>query len=95
VGEVQPLPKLGGVFTDARRAGRTLRVSWHAEAGVVVVSLWDGARCTGTVQVPAGDVPELIRSLTLGLESTPRPRQPGGVDAAAGQSPAASPEAAG
>jgi len=71
VGEVRPLPKLGGVFTDARRAGRALRVSWHADAGVVVLSLWAGPQCTGTVQVPATAVPELIHSLALGLAPAP------------------------
>jgi hypothetical protein len=71
VGEVRPVPQLGGVFTDARRAGRALRVSWHAEAGVVVLSLWAGPRCTGTAQVPAAAVPELIHSLALGLAPAP------------------------
>lgn len=69
MGEVRPLPTLGGVFLDARRPARALRVSWHADTGVVVVSVWDGPRCTGTVQVPADDVPELIHSLALGLNS--------------------------
>ncbi len=73
MGEVQPLPQLGGVFVDARRAGRALRVSWHTDAGLVVLSLWDGARCTGTLQVPATDVPELIHSLALGLTPAPPP----------------------
>jgi hypothetical protein len=67
--QVRPLPELGGVFTDARGGRRALRVSWHAAhpAGFVVLSLWDGDRCIGTVRVPAPDVPDLIRSLALGL----------------------------
>jgi hypothetical protein len=73
VGEVRPLPTLGGVFLDARRAGRALRVSWHADVGLVIISLWDGPRCTATVQVPAADVPELIHSLALGLPARPPP----------------------
>ncbi len=36
----RPLPAAGEVFLDARGAGRALRVSWHAEADVVVLSLW-------------------------------------------------------
>jgi hypothetical protein len=67
MGEVRPLPTLGGVFLDAARPARALRVSWHADTGVVVVSVWDGPRCTGTVQVSTDDVPELIHSLALGL----------------------------
>ena len=37
---VTPLPAAGEVFLDARGADRALRVSWHAEADVVVLSLW-------------------------------------------------------
>ena len=73
MGEVRPLPTLGGVFLDAHRPARALRVSWHADTGVVVLSVWDGARCTGTVHVPAADVPELIHSLALGLGPVPQP----------------------
>jgi hypothetical protein len=67
MGEVRPLPTLGGVFFDSRRAARALRVSWHTDDGVVVLSIWDGPRCTGTVRIPADEVPEVIHSLTLGL----------------------------
>jgi hypothetical protein len=71
VGEVRPLPTVGGVFLDARRAWRALRVSSHADARVVVISMWDGPRCIATIQVPAADVPELIHSLALGLGQAP------------------------
>jgi hypothetical protein len=67
MGEVRPIPKLGGVVRDVRGRGRALRVSWHAEDGLVVLSLWDGARCTGTVRVAAADVPALVEALQLGL----------------------------
>jgi hypothetical protein len=77
MGEVLPLPTVGGVFLDARRAGRALRVSWHADAGLVVISLWDGPRCTATVQVRTADVPELIHSLALGLAPAPQPAPAG------------------
>ena len=71
MGEVLPIPRLGGVLRDARGAGRALRVSWHAEDGIVVLSLWDGAHCTGTVRLSAQDVPALIEALQLGLEPAP------------------------
>jgi hypothetical protein len=67
VGEVRPIPTLGGVVRDVRGRGRALRVSWHAEDGLVVLSLWDGGRCTGTVRVAAADVPALVEALQLGL----------------------------
>lgn len=67
MGEVRPIPTLGGVVRDVRGRGRALRVSWHAEDGLVVLSLWDGGRCTGTVRVAAADVPALVEALQLGL----------------------------
>jgi hypothetical protein len=67
MGEVRPIPTLGGVVRDVRGAGRALRVSWHNEDGLVVLSLWDGPRCTGTVRVAATDVPALIEALQIGL----------------------------
>lgn len=66
---MRPIPILGGVFRDVRGQGRALRVSWHAEDGLVVLSLWDGARCTGTIRLAAEDVPALLEALGLGLPS--------------------------
>jgi len=75
MGAVRPIPRLGGVLADARGGGRTLRVSWHHEDDLVVLSLWDGARCTGSVRLPVGDVPALVEALQLGLvgDGTDRP----------------------
>ncbi|HST66619.1 MAG TPA: hypothetical protein VLM05_15645 [Mycobacteriales bacterium] len=68
MGEVLPMPRLGGVVEDVRGAGRALRVSWHGDTdGLVVLSLWHGAQCTGTVRVAAADVPVLIEALQVGL----------------------------
>ena len=67
MGAVRPIPRLGGVLADARGGGRTLRVSWHHEDDLVVLSLWDGARCTGTVRLAAANVPALVEALQLGL----------------------------
>jgi hypothetical protein len=68
MGEVRPIPTLGGVVRDVRGRGRALRVSWHREDGLVVLSLWDGPRCTGTVRVAAGEVPVLVEALQAGLQ---------------------------
>jgi hypothetical protein len=73
MGEVRPIPMLGGVVGDVRGRGRALRVSWHGEDGLVVLSLWDGTRCTGTVRVATGDVPALIEALQIGLRPAPPP----------------------
>ena len=61
----------GGVVRDVRGAGRALRVSWHREDGLVVLSLWDGSRCTGTVRVATTDVPTLIESLSSTMTLRP------------------------
>ena len=64
---VRPLPTAGEVFLDARGSDRALRVSWHAEADVIVLSLWHGDTCTGSFRLPAEDVPDLIDALREGL----------------------------
>ena len=64
---VTPLPVAGEAFLDARGDGRALRVSWHPEAGVVVLSLWSGATCRGTFRLPADEVAELVAALRTGL----------------------------
>ena len=61
------LPVRGEVVADARGDGRALRVSWHPEAGVVVLSVWRGALCAATVQVEASEVPHLVDVLVRGL----------------------------
>jgi hypothetical protein len=62
----RPLPKTGSVFLDARGGDRALRVSWHTEAGVVVLSLWHGNVCSGSFRLGVDEVPELIEMLREG-----------------------------
>jgi len=64
---VVPLPSSGDVFVDARNPEKGLRVTWHQDAGVVVVSLWRGDTCTATLQLAPQDVPRLVAALTEGL----------------------------
>lgn len=59
-----PLPAWRGVVVDRDRAGRALRVSGHPELGRVVLSLWDGDQCIGTLRVAPQDVPDLVHALT-------------------------------
>jgi hypothetical protein len=61
---VRPAPENGGVVLGRDRPGRALRVSSHPELGRVVLSLWDGPRCIGTLRVAPGDVPDMVRALT-------------------------------
>jgi hypothetical protein len=62
-----PLPVAGEVFLDARGDGRALRVSWHPEADLVVLSLWREEICAGTFRLQIDEVPELIDVLRGGL----------------------------
>ena len=73
--EVSPLPIRGEVVVDARGGERALRVSWHPEHGLVVLSIWRGNTCVGTVQVDSAEVPHLVDVLVRGLAAMPGPTQ--------------------
>lgn len=76
MGRLVALPARGEVFADSRGGGRAVRVSWHHDAGVVVLSLWRGTDCTGTVRVAAEDVADLITALSHGLAEGYQPEAP-------------------
>lgn len=69
--DVVALGRPGEVFLDDRGEQRALRVSWHHDAGLVVLSLWREGRCTGTFRMPTEQVPELIKALADGLAESP------------------------
>jgi hypothetical protein len=62
-----PLPVLGSIFLDARGSDRALRVSWHSEADLVVLSIWRDNVCTASFRLSIDEVPELIEMLRVGL----------------------------
>jgi hypothetical protein len=66
---VVPEPLGAEFFLDARGDARSLRVRWHREQGLVVLSLWRGPECTGTFRLLIDEVPALIDALRAGLES--------------------------
>lgn len=76
--EVVAFPAQGEVFRDPRGGGRVMRLSWHTEADVAVLSLWQGDHCTGSFRLPLADVPRFVQVLVDGLASAtgPRPRRP-------------------
>jgi hypothetical protein len=57
----------GEVFLDARGQGRALRLTWHHEADVVVLSLWRDRFCAGTFRLSKADVNEFVDALVDGL----------------------------
>ncbi|WP_395690453.1 hypothetical protein [Nocardioides sp.] len=64
---VRPLPQQGSIFLDARGGDRAMRVSWHEESGLVVLSLWRDNVCTGSFRLAVDEVPALIELLRAGL----------------------------
>ena len=66
----RPLPRTGSVFIDARGGDRALRVSWHHESGLVVLSLWRDNLCAGSFRLAVDEVPGLIEMLRTGLAQT-------------------------
>ena len=65
----RPLPATGEIFLDARGADRALRVSWHYDTDLVVLSLWRDNVCTGSFRLAVDEVPELIELLRAGLDA--------------------------
>jgi len=65
-----PLPRAGEIYLDARSPSRALRVSWHQEAGLVVLSLWRDNICAGTFRLAVDEVPDLIDVLRAGLDAS-------------------------
>ena len=65
----RPIPAAASIFLDARGADRALRVSWHSEADLVVLSMWRENVCVGSFRLAIDEVPELIAFLSAGLGS--------------------------
>jgi len=69
---VSPLPSQGAVFFDVRDEARSLRLSFHPELGVFVLSLWRGSECLGSFRLAADETPRLIHSLVSPLAQSHR-----------------------
>lgn len=64
---VRPFPPTGSIFIDARGGDRAMRVSWHEEQGLVILSLWRDNVCAGSFRLAIDEVPDLIELLRAGL----------------------------
>ncbi|MCW2910921.1 MAG: hypothetical protein JWL68_5710, partial [Actinomycetia bacterium] len=64
--DAAPLPRLGEVFFDVRGNSRSMRLSWYADTGVAVFSIWQGGTCTGTFRLPMDDLARMIEALRRG-----------------------------
>src|SRR5260370_14302398 len=65
--DAAPLPRLGEVFFDVRGSSRSMRLSWYADSGISVVSIWQGGTCTGTFRLRQEELPRLIDALQRGM----------------------------
>jgi hypothetical protein len=43
-----------------------MRLSWYADTGVAVFSIWQGGTCTGTFRLPVADLPRMVQILQRG-----------------------------
>src|SRR5215468_2534894 len=71
--DAAPLPRLGEVYFDVRGESRSMRLSWYADTGVAVFSIWQGGTCTGTFRLPIADLPRMIEALRRGPSTGPEP----------------------
>jgi hypothetical protein len=62
---VRALPTRREVFLDQRGTG--LRITWHPEQDLLVLSLWRDDRGVGTFRMPIQDLPRLSGLLTAAL----------------------------
>jgi hypothetical protein len=64
---VLALPTRGRWVWDAHDRTRAVRVSTHAEVGLLNLSIWRDDLCVGTVKLSPGEVADLVAGLTEGL----------------------------
>src|SRR3974390_989544 len=92
--DAAPLPRLGEVYFDVRGESRSMRLSWYADTGVAVFSIWQGGTCTGTFRLPIADLPRMVQTLQRGPDGD----SAGAGEQSAGQgrrgSPAPEPQSA-
>lgn len=74
--DAAPLPRLGEVFFDVRGNARSMRLSWYADTGVAVFSIWQAGTCTGTFRLPMSDLARMIETLRGGPDELPPPPGP-------------------
>lgn len=50
-----------------------MRLAWHPEADVVVLSLWHGDHCTASFRLAISEVPRMVQALVEGLAAIAAP----------------------
>ncbi len=85
--DAAPLPRLGEVFFDVRGNSRSMRLSWYADTGVAVLSIWQGGMCTGTFRLAIDDLPRMVETLRRGPGGQSPDPEPEAPDRAFGDVP--------
>lgn len=85
MGQGLPLPAAIEWFSDPRTPVRRMKVAWHPDAGVVVLSLWAADQCTATFRLPIERAPDLMHLLVDAMadrhsETEPEPVSLSGGD---------------
>lgn len=60
---VRTLPLVGGVYDDVRGDGHALRVTYHPDEDLCVISIWRSGNCAATFRVRRAELPDLISGL--------------------------------
>ncbi|MGH2703756.1 MAG: hypothetical protein ACRDJ4_01270 [Actinomycetota bacterium] len=80
---MQRLPARREILVDGR--GHALRATWHPDQDLVVISVWHGESCAGTVQLPSADAARfgafLLTALAESLERSGTQQAASGSDA--------------
>lgn len=76
---VSPIPHQGAVFFDPRDEGRFLRVSFHEEQNLFVLSWWRDSTCLGTFHLLPDEAPRFIHAIAAGLTAAVPGAVPGAV----------------
>jgi hypothetical protein len=91
--DAAPLPRLGEVFFDVRGNSRSMRLSWYADTGVAVFSIWQGGTCTGTFRLPIDDLARMVEALRRGPQGPRARREAARAQVTGDQAYAAAPDA--
>jgi hypothetical protein len=77
-----PADQHSQVFLDPRSGDRVLRVTWHPESDLVVLSLWRRGTCVGTFRLERNVVTPFVETLLEGLSEPVGHLEPLGPPAA-------------
>jgi hypothetical protein len=79
VAEIAPLPRAGHVFIDSVDPNHWLRVSWHEDERLFVLSTWSNGRCDASFQLDAVDAVQLMHTMMTSAIQPPSSGQAAAV----------------